>query len=396
MSTPRLVEFFKGKEGAAITATVGVVEKLVKENKIDISKASLRDIAWATLGAKGMQILQEATSDGAGMQRLKEEVDPVNSQAFMSITGLLVTQGVVTAYQSPTFIGNQLVTEETSTEDNTRETGLAPIGDEALVVPEGEEYPDTKFGQDYIDVPGSVKRGLKIGLTREMIFFDRTGKVLEAARGIGERLGVSKEVRILRVFLGIDNTFKRNGVTRNTYVATGTGDPRINKLAGNPLTDWHDIDDANALFLGMLDDRQPNPEPIQVTPNTIVVSPYKLWNAQQILTASELRRTTNTAVDTTISGNVVAGKYNLLSSVWLDRLLVSAGGISASNARDFWHIGDPKRAFAYRTLFPLEVRSAPSNNEAEFNRDVLAQFRASERGVAYVRAPWLNVQNYNA
>src|ERR1043165_8121176 len=317
-----LQALFKGREGAGVTAAVDTISKLFKEGKIKTTDLNLLDIAEATLGHEALSALRKASPDSSMIHVLREAVDPVNLSAFTHITDLLITQGVVEAYNAPEYIGHTLVTEETSRRDNTREAGIADIDDDAIVVPEGEKLPDSRFGEDWIDIPKSEKRGLKIGVTREAVFFDETGRILELARAIGERLATNKEKRILRVVLGITNNYNRKGVARNTYVATGSGDPRVNMLASNPLVDWNDIDEALQLFVGMTDDRTPA-EPIQVTPTHIIHSAYKTWNVNRILTATEVRTATNTAATTTIGANP-AQKQALIpvTSPWIDNLLI--------------------------------------------------------------------------
>lgn len=375
------------------------VINLVKEGKLKAKDLSILDIARATLGDAALMRVQAMDADNVAVG-LRESVDPVNLTQFTDITQLLVLEGAMEQYNAPTFIGSQLVKEETSRRDVIRKPGIALIDDDALVVPEGEEYPDVKFGQDYQDLPQSQKRGLKCGVTREAIFFDETGEVVKRAASIGERIGTNKEKRILRVFLGITNNYNRNGTARNTYVASA--DPRINSLASNPLTDWHSVDAANQLFTAMTDDRVKSGgtitgEPIQVTPDTIVVSPYKRMTAIAILQATMIRKATNTAVDQTYSANPLNMlPMSVLDSVWLDWLLINEASVSASNAKDYWTIGQPKKAFTYRTLFPFQMLTAPPNATAEFERDVLIQYRGSERGVCYVEAPWYVAQNHNA
>jgi hypothetical protein len=377
------------------------VVNLIKEGKIKAKDLNIFDVARATLGDSALMSLQGMDAEHVAVG-LRESVDPVSLTLFSDITQLLVLEGAMEAYQSPDYIGDKLFKPETSRNDNVRKPGLALIDDDALVVPEGEEYPDVKFGQDYQDLPTSAKRGLKIGITREAIFFDNTGDILKRAASIGERIGTNKEKRQLRVFLGIVNNYNRNGTARNTYVATGGGDPRVNSLASNPLVDWHSVDAANQLFVGMTDDRTKSGttivgEPIQVTPDTIVVSKYKWMTAIAILQATQIRKGTNAAVDQTYGSNPLNMlPLNPLTSVWLDWLLVNEGSVSAVNAKDYWTIGQPKKAFTYRTLFPFQMLTAPANATAEFERDVLVQYRGSERGVAYVEAPWYVAQNHNA
>jgi hypothetical protein len=120
-----------------------------------------------------------------------------------------------------------------------------------------------------------------------------------------------------------------------------------------------------------------------------------MWTARQIINATEIRNTTGSTIQT-LSANPVSGAIkNVLTSQWLDWLLVKEGGISAANAKNYWFFGQPKKAFAYRTLFPLTVRQA-QNDQEEFERDVMLRYRADERGVAYIKAPWYMVQSYNA
>ncbi len=394
-----LFQSFTTKE--ARKANGDKVVNLIKEGKIKAKELSIFDVARATLGDAALIRIQGMDAENVAIG-MRESVDPVSLTLFSDITQLLVLEGAMEAYQSPEYIGDKLFKAESSRRDNVRKPGLALIDDDALVVPEGEEYPDVKYSQDYQDLPPSQKRGLKIGVPREAMFFDETGDILKRAASIGERIGTNKEKRQLRVFLGITNNYNRNGTARNTYVATGGGDPRVNSLASNPLTDWHDIDEANQLFTAMTDDRTKSGatitgEPIQVTPDTIVVSKYKWMTALAILQASQVRKGTNSAADQTYGANPLnVLPLNPLTSVWLDWLLVNEASVSAANAKDYWTIGQPKKAFTYRTLFPFAMLTAPPNATAEFERDVLVQYRGSERGVAYTEAPWYVVQNHNA
>jgi hypothetical protein len=85
---------------------------------------------------------------------------------------------------------------------------------------------------------------------------------------------------------------------------------------------------------------------------------------------------------------------NVVSSPWISKLLVEAG-ISAANANKHWFLGEFKKAFKYRTLFPFQVKAAQHDKD-DFERDVIAQFRADERGVPRVIAPWYAAKFYDA
>lgn len=391
---------FDNKTASEVREASDKIVNLMKEGKI--KNPSILDIASATLGKEGMRAFRDAPAEEC-FTSAKESINPVNLTAFTNITGQLVFQGVVESYKSPEFIGDQLMDQEISREDNTQEVGLALMEDDALEVKEGEQYPHAKFGEDYIAVPRSKKRGLACGVTREMVFFDRTGKVMEMAREVGLRLGTNREKRQLSVVLGINNSFVRKGVARNTYVATGTGDPRVNKVGSLDFVDWNTLDTAMQVFNDMNDDRA-IAEPISVMPTTLLVTPSKQHTVNRVLNATALRTGSVAGNTQTYGDNPVKNVYNVLTSQWITKLLTTSvaatdsttayTGLALADAKKYWHLGDFKRTFRYRTLFPLNVRAAMHDVD-EFERDVVAQFRADERGVAYVRAPWYSAQFYD-
>lgn len=378
---------FKDKTPTEFREATDKVISLMKENKITQKDIGLLDIAQATLGDEGMSSMRRANSDECFVA-MRENIDPVNLTAFTNITGQLVFQGAMEGYRSPDYIGDSLVTAESSKEDNTRIPGLDAISDDAMEVKEGEEYPVVKFGEDYIDIPSSKKRGMRIGLTREAVFFDRTGQIVNHARSIGERLALNKEKRILEVVLGIVDNYKRKGVAADTYNTTGA---RINEIANLTLTDWTSLDQMMMLFGDMTDDREV-PEPIMVMPKTIIVPMALTSTAARLLSATEVR-TTGGAIET-IGSNPMRNSLNVVTSPLIQWLLVK-NGITLANAKKYWWVGDFKRAFVYRTLFPFQVRAAQHDKD-EFERDVVAQFRTDERGVAYVRAPWYAARTAHA
>ncbi len=390
---------FEGKPANERKAAAARVCEMIKAGKIERSKLSVQDAAVSTLGRDVYESMMRKGGDGA-FDSVKESADPVNLSAFLDITGNIALTGLVEAYNAPEFIGTQLVTEETDASDLTRIPGLSPIDDNAIEVNEAEEYPTVKFGEDYIDRPTSVKRGLKIALTREIVHFDRTGKLIEMAMSVGERLAKLKDDRILRVVCGLDNTFKRKGVARNTYVSSA--DPRINKAASMELIDWTTLEKAYLLFAQMNDDRE-DAEPIEVHPTTILMTPFKRWTAERIIGATEIETPTSTSDENTLktrSSNPAARmSLKVLDSMRLYAMLVRSAakggaGLTADQAKNYWWYGDFKRAFAYCTMWPLALRAAGAQHDDDFDRDVVAQFRADERGVAYVRAPW-HVAEFN-
>ncbi len=401
----RFVEMFKGRTASEkkqhtaniLEAASFNIDDKASLPKFDLTKESLRDICRATLGDEAYFKLQESRVIAS---KVLESVDPVDSSAFTNITQLLVLQGSIEGYRHPEFIGNQLVTVNPSPDDNVMIPGLSEVDDQAVEIAEGEEYQDTKFGEDYITTPRSVKKGRKIGLTKEMIFFDRTGQAVKRAQQVGYLVGRNKEIRILAEVLGLTNSFKRNGVARNTYVATGTGDPRINKLAANPLVNYASFDTAWQVFQDMSNDNTKGEmgsagEPIFVNPETLLIPQALSFTAERICRPGfngMVRQTDSTIA--TYSDNPMQGAgvmpKNIVTSPWIHRILTNAayGNIGSSTAKGYWYWGDFKRAFGYREVFPYEMIAAPAGNMDDWERDVVVGFKARERGTPFVVAPW--------
>ncbi len=366
----------------------GELETVVDANKGTIrSKLSLRDIAESTLGEAGMRALGNMHEEGDMAVGLREAVDAVNLSAFTNITGQLVLRGAYAAYAAPEFIGTRLVTEETDTEDLVRIPGLMDIDDDAQTLAENEEYDTVKFGEDYIDRPTSQKRGARIALTREMVFFDKTGQLGQLSSALGRRLGLNKEVRILRLVLGVDNPFNRKGVARNTYVASA--DPRINKnVTSKPMTDWTSFDYAQQLIASYVDDKSKvDAEPIMVNLRQVLVPQALEMTARRIMGATQIRVNTQSAAQTAIGANPLPS-MDLIASPWVNWVLVKKGGLTSGHANARWYIGDFKAGFRYVTLFPFALEQAPANHPDNFSRDTVAQWKCSERGVPYVYQPW--------
>jgi hypothetical protein len=137
--------------------------------------------------------------------------------------------------------------------------------------------------------------------------------------------------------------------------------------------DWTDVDNAERLFSGMLD-----PEtglPILIQPKHLIVTRQNLYTARRIVSATEITVTTPGYATTgnpteTKTGNPIQG-YTIVSTNFL---------ASRMATDTTWYLGDLTKAFRYMENWPLTVVQAPANNEAEFNSDIVMQFKASERG----------------
>jgi len=339
------------------------------------SDFSLRDLAEG-LVENGREWVAAMDPRNAGSS-VMESMSTVDSTAFANITGQLLINEVMDAYNSPQFSISALFRIISTRLNGERVPGIGKIGDQAQLVAEGMPFPHVGIGEDYIDTPATDKRGLIVPVTKEAIFFDRTGLLLERAREVGEALGINKEKRCIDVLIGTTNNYKWKGTTYNTYQSST---PWINLLtgSGNDLVDWTDVEAAELLFADITD---PNTgEPIVISPSHLIACPSKKHTINRILNATEVRYTGSSAPSETLAANPLGGTYTGITSAWLQARLV-AGGVNATQAKATWFLGDPNGAFRYMENWPITIVQAPQNSEAEFNQDIVARFKASERGV---------------
>ncbi len=187
------------------------------------------------------------------------------------------------AYTQEAFVVSKLVQTIPTRLDGEKIPGVARLSDAAEEVHPGMPYPHAGFGEDYIETPSTVKRGLIVPVTREAIYFDRTHLVLSRAADVGEVLGLNKEKRLVDLVIGVTNNYKWRGTSFDTYQATT---PWVNVKTGNELVDWTDVDGAEQLFADILD---PNTsEPVLVKANTVLVTPAYQHAAHRVFNAPEI------------------------------------------------------------------------------------------------------------
>lgn len=357
----------------------GLFEKFVRDGHGDACGAELIE-SWKPDGGYSLAHLEEA---GMGA---------VTTGAFSNITGQIVYNEILAAWQNPAFIATRLArTVSTSFLDGEKIAGISSVGDDAEAVGEAQPYPLTGITEAYIETPRPVKRGHILPLTRETIISDRTNVLLDRAETISITMAMNKEKRVLDTVLGVTTSYKRNGATAIGTYQTAT--PFINKKTSNGLTDYTDIENALLLFDGMTDPE--TGEPIVVTATQILVPSALLYTARRIANATEVRMlTATTGAPETISPNplrspnlhgVNAGNpFEILSSPY-----VYSRGSSTST----WYVGEFQRAFRYMEVWPMSATQLPANSQWEFQNDIVRAWKVSEFGVPAVIEPRYVVQN---
>ena len=321
------------------------------KHRLRAEEFSIREL-WEGLVGPVSQTLGDG---GSGFVMLRE--DAVDSMAFSDIIGVLLASKVIEGYNTPGYIGDQLVTRVPSKRKEERYAGFTEMGG-PREVPEAMPYEETGF-QDKYAVSEATKKGRLLNITEEAILFDQTGQLLMRAAGLGEKARLDKEIVILQGIVDTAGTvYSPQGVAEAIYrlVATATS-WTINQLGGNALVDWTDIDNIMQVFAAMTDSRG---NQIVIVPK-ILLTPYSLAAvANRILKATQIR--TAVGVTETISGNPITGLAPL-SSPLLDN-------DSITN----YYLGDFAKQFVWQEIWPLQVARKKLESEAHV-RDIIVSYK---------------------
>ncbi len=381
MPTIQLSELRRRYELDGPRRTVSHLREALEQGHLHAEDFSIRDLAEALI-PQGREWVRGLDPRRGGVSLL-ESGDGVDTTAFANVTGQVIYSKILDAYRNEAFVASKLVETIPTRLDGEKIPGAGRLGDQAMEVHPGMPYPNVGFGEDYIETPSTTKHGLIVPVTKEAVFFDRTNLVLSRAAEVGEALGLNKEKRLLDVIVGAVNNYKSNSTAYDTYYASGDGGPWVNELASNELVDWTDVDAAEQLFADILD---PNTgEPVLVQGTTVLVMPAYRHAAHRVFKAAEIQYTASGAATTTSAANPLAG-YSVVASRLAYRRVIAAGN-SAADARKWWFVGDFRKAFAYMENWPITVTQSPIGGEAEFARDIVVRFKASERGAAAVLNP---------
>ena len=313
----------------------------------------------------------------------------VDTTLFAAITGQLVVTKILEGFKNGDYTFSKLIPNVPSPYlGGEKIPGMTQLGDTATVVAEGQAYEASTFSQEYIETPATTKRGRLVQITKEAVFADRTRLILQRAGQVGEFLGLNKEKRLAKIALGVTNNYRRNNVAVDTYQAAA---PWVN-LHANVLGDWEDIETAEVL-IGHVKDPNTN-EPIGLSGNQMVVTRGKYRTAQRIVNATEVRHEANGV--RTDSNNPLRGQYTVEFSDQMYEMLQSELALTSAQARDNWLYGNFSKAFGYMENWPITTVQAPPDATLNFTNDIIAQYKASERGEAAVLEPRYVQRNTHA
>lgn len=358
----------------------------LKQGHIKPSEFSIADL-FESLVQDGRELRRLFNPQLGPTTILHEAAGAVTSSDFSSITGQILYSMMMNDLQPENYPFQQVIPTQSTQFSGEKVPGIANLGDLAEVVNENEDFPLMGTSEDYIETPETKKRGFIVPITKEAIFFDRTGELLQKCSKVGESLMLNKEKRAIDCIIDENTTAHRYKWRGTTYASYQTSSPWDNVTASNGLVDWTDLDAAEQTFNGIVD---PNTgEPVVVEANTIIVTKQNEQAASRVINATQIVMhsggyATSGNLTETQAPNPYNSKYRILTS----RLLASR----AATDTDWW-LGDPSKYARYMENWPITVTQAPVGNADDFNRDIVAKYKCSERGQYAVIEPRVMVEN---
>jgi hypothetical protein len=389
--TPRFREPFKFGTGDPRTADTVLCESVKEHEHLTMWKDALSDGSLKPEEFSIRELFEECYEDGwelaqslnspQSTQNLIEAAGGVAASDFSNISGQIVYTRLIEKMQQEELVFTNIIPTQSTSYDGEKIAGIDGLGDSASVVAELQPFPLIATSEDWIETPQTTKRGFIVPVSKEAIFFDRTGRLLDEAGKVGAWLGVNKEKRAIDCVIDENVTIHRHkwkGTVYETYVDT----PWDNLSASTALQDYTDIDSVELLLSAITDPS--TGEPVVVEADTLIVTPQLRMTARRVVSATQVDWQvapvgfdvdSEATVRTTRSPNPVA--YNIVSSRQL----------AARMATDTtWYLGNPRRAFVYMENWPIAVIRQDQGHDM-FHRDIVTQFRCSERGQYYVLEP---------
>lgn len=319
-------------------------------------------------------------------RELTEAADAVTNSHFANITGQLIYSMIMRQAQAEDYVFSRIIPSVQTSLSGEKIPGVANLADEAQIVREGDEYPLAGFNEDWIESPQTIKRGNIVPVTKEAIFFDRTNLILSTAGQVGLRLGANKEKRLIDAVIDENTTAHRHKWRNTTYATFQASTPWINLKTSNALVDWTDINEVEMLAAAVTDPNTGEPMPLMLT--DMIVTPERRATAYRVLSATQIAMqaggfaTSGNLMRSDSPSPVGAHEYSAAYRVVTSRLLAQRMATDTT-----WYLGRLSEAVVYMQNWPITVEQAGADSSKAFERDIVAQYKASEMGAAFVKQP---------
>ena len=311
------------------------VKKLVEEKKLDPMKVSFK-VLWE-------QLVSERGLD-----------EQIASSAFPTIAGEIISSVIIQAYQGFPKNGDKLVRTVPTRLKTSQIVGWKAIG-KVEQVNERQPYGQVTPPDEKTVTIQNKKYGGLMDLTKEAVFFDQTGELIDRARGLGEEGARFREEIIMNTVCDVNGTSLSGGI----LYSGGNS----NLLTSNPLgtTGWENahvelmskVDDATGKPIWVFGDR-----PIMIVPTGLFPLSWKLQQNEY-----GPQGTAN------LDRNMAQNMFDVVVNPYLTKA-----------STDWWY-GGFVRQFRWEEVWPLEVFTRVGQDTEEgFKQDVIQQFKVSFYG----------------
>lgn len=307
----------------------------------------------------------------------------VSSSQFPTISKIVINKETLGNYNFYMEDHGSLVKEIKGT--NTQREYLAgftdPEGPEMR--PELHSYEETNLGEQDVEVR-MADFGRVISLSKEAIFNDRTGQLLDKAQQIG-KLGGQHRAKMIMQTLEIAARTAFKEATSRAFVYKGTAyaasafyaashatlDGRVNKnlVTSNALVDYTDIKNALDVIPLM---KSPSGNELVVTPKFIIVPSALEVTAWQILHSDTFSKDPN---------NAGTGIYHQPNPYGPKGLTTFKPFVSRYLSSDStWYLGDPAEQMRWIWIFEPATDSLGATTDQAFMQKIVLKYKFSYHG----------------
>lgn len=330
-----LVEAYENKHGDKRVAYQEIGKKirsLLESGKLDVNRISFKGLA----------------------EQLSKDVEEgLTRSAFPVISSEIISSVIIKAYMDFPKQGDALVNTVPSRLKESKVPGWQAIG-RIREVRERESYGDVNPPDEkYVRIANKKYGGL-MDLTKEDLFFDQTGQLLDEARKLGNEGARFREELIMQCAV--------DALTKSLDLGELYAAGNSNLLTATPLgtVGWENV---HVSLMEKKDDSVPTPKPIWVMgtrPQMLV--PPNLWP-----TASKLLKNDKGDLGTAnLDVNLAQNMFDIIVNPYL------------AAASTTWWYGDFKSQFRWEEVWPLETFTRVGQDTEEgFRHDVIQQFKVS-------------------
>lgn len=293
-------------------------------------------------------------------------VEAMTASAFPYITSKAISKVLIDSYDYALGDVSSLVTEVPSNRAAEDIPGLT-AGDNLDLVGESAPYHEVTIKEKRCRIT-NFKFGKIIALTKEMMLFDQTGRVLEQAKRIGEKGGLHRHSIVVKKCASLacsetgeaaDTSLVYDGTARALYANDHSAwDTQTNDNISTTAFGFTGVDELLQLLLAQKDDRG---DAIVVTAKQLLVPVQLQTKALQLVGSEWEYGTANRNI------NPYKGKYQVIATP----ILTSAG---------VYYLGDFARQMRWQWVWEPITDTLMATSESAFTNDILQQFKFSYMG----------------